>query len=214
MDDCKLQVKLFVEANTKEEAQQTVGNIWTELKDCIVQERIEAAEVYWKMEDVYIIQCSLVIKPNTLIHLQEKISDNWLVLGLEGEELLASRTNEKCAYMRDKIVMANIMVECNIVGDKIRFKIEKGTQLGITLRVEKETEFGWYDYAVQKKENLYYVYESEILESNMAQEKYEYETITKYLTLEEVMQNYPCKYGTRFVDIHPLKGQRIFSVEE
>ncbi len=111
MDDCKLQIKLFVEANTKEEAQQCVGNIWTELKDCIVQVRVETAEVYWKMEGVYIIQCSLVIKSNTLIHLQDKISDNWLVLGPQGEELLASRTNEKCTYMRDKIVMANIMVE-------------------------------------------------------------------------------------------------------
>ena len=129
MNDCKLKVKLFVEANTKEEAEQSV-------------------------------------------------------------------------------------VACNTVGEKIQFKIEKGTQLGIRLRVEKDTEPGWYDYAVQKKENLYYVYESEILESNMAQEKYEYETIERYLTLEEVKQNYPCKYGTRFADIHPLKGQKSFVVEE
>lgn len=42
--------------------------------------------------------------------LQEQISDSWLVLGTQGEELLASRMNEKCSYMRDRIVMANIMI--------------------------------------------------------------------------------------------------------
>lgn len=214
MDVCELQIRLFVEADTSQEAQQCADNIWAEIKDCIVKKKVEEAEAYWKMESVYVIQCRLIIKKDALVHLQENISDNWITTGAHDEELIASRTNEKCSYMRDKIVMVDMVVEGDVKRDKIQFKIEKGTQLGVELRVEKDSEFCWYSYAVQKKEKMYYVYECEILESNMEQEKYEYETITKYLSLEDVIKNYPCKYGTSFDDIHPFKGQRIFEIYE
>lgn len=91
-------------------------------------------------------------------------------------------------------------------------KIEQGMQLGIEKRIQKEQKYFWYSYAVQKKGNIYYVYEYEIAEENMAGEICEYENIYKYLSFEEVKKFFPSKYGIHFEDIHVLKGQKIFNV--
>ena len=92
-------------------------------------------------------------------------------------------------------------------------KIESGKQLGVDLRINKEQKYYWYSYAVQKKDNIYYVYESEIEEENMAGEAYDYEHVYKYSSLEDVKEHFPHKYGIGFDDIHPLKGTRIFDVD-
>lgn len=92
-------------------------------------------------------------------------------------------------------------------------KIESGKQLGVDLRINKEQKYYWYSYAVQKKDNIYYVYESEIEEENMAGEAYDYEHVYKYSSLEDVKEHFPHKYGICFDDIHPLKGTRIFDVD-
>ena len=93
------------------------------------------------------------------------------------------------------------------------YKIEKGTQLGIERRIKKSERFYWYSYALQKKDDIYYVYECEIAEDNMAQELYEYENIHKYSSLDKVQQEFSGKYGIRFDDIHVLKGKKLFNVE-
>ena len=92
-------------------------------------------------------------------------------------------------------------------------KIEKGIQLGVEKRIQKGQKFFWYSYALQKKGNIYYVYECEIEEDNMAQELYEFENVYKYLSLEEVQTRFSDKYGISFNDIHVLKGNKIFNVD-
>ena len=92
-------------------------------------------------------------------------------------------------------------------------KIEKGIQLGIEKRIKKGQNFFWYSYALQKKNHIYYVYECEIAEDNMAQEVYEFENVYKYLSLEEVQGKFPNKYEISFYDIHVLKGNKIFNVD-
>ncbi|MBR4085804.1 MAG: hypothetical protein IKK33_16125 [Lachnospiraceae bacterium] len=92
-------------------------------------------------------------------------------------------------------------------------KIEKGVQLGVEKRIEKGQKVYWYSYAIQKKENVYYVYECEIAEDNMAQELYEFENVYRYLSLEEVQNKFPNKYEISFKDIHALKGNKIFNVD-
>jgi len=52
----------------------------------------------------------------------------------------------------------------------MRSKIELGKQLGLEIRIQKEQKNYWYSYAIQKKEDIYFVYESEITEENMAKE--------------------------------------------
>ena len=42
-------------------------------------------------------------------------------------------------------------------GTLITKKIESGKQLGIALRVYKNQQYSWYSYAVQKKDNIYYI---------------------------------------------------------
>ena len=37
--------------------------------------------------------------------------------------------------------------------------------------------------------------------------------VNKYLSLDDVINNFPNKYGISFKEIHPLKGQRIFNVD-
>ena len=91
-------------------------------------------------------------------------------------------------------------------------KIESGKQLGTALRVYKDQQYSWYEYAVQKKDNIYYVYESEIEEKNIDGEAYDYQHVHKYSSLEDVKEHFPNKYGICFDDIHPLKGTRIFEV--
>ena len=81
--------------------------------------------------------------------------------------------------------------------------IERGIQMGVNKKVKKGQKYFWYEYAVQKKENIYYVYEYEIAEENM----------DIYLSLDDVINNFPDKYGIHFEEIHPLKGQRIFDVD-
>ena len=97
--------------------------------------------------------------------------------------------------------------------NQIERKIELGKQLGINQMVQKGHRDYWYSYAVQKKGNTYYVYEFEIAVENMAAEESEYETVSKYSSLEDVKNYFPCKYGICFEDIHTLKGQRIFNVD-
>lgn len=90
-------------------------------------------------------------------------------------------------------------------------KLQSGKQLGIEKRIFKNGAFYWYSYAVQKADGHYVVYECEIAEDNMAMEEYEYENVTKYLSIEEVENNFPAKYDIHFSDIGPLKGQHIFN---
>lgn len=97
--------------------------------------------------------------------------------------------------------------------NKIENKIELGKQLGLRLRIQKEQKWYWYSYAIQKKGNIYYVYEDEIAEENMAREVWEYENVYKYSSLEDAKKQYPHKYGTCFDDIHVLKGITIFNVD-
>ena len=92
-------------------------------------------------------------------------------------------------------------------------KIELGKQLGIEKRIQKEQNNYWYLYAIQKKENIYYVYECEIAEDNMVKEVFEYENVYKYSSLEDVKKYFPHKYETCFDDIHVLKGAKIFNVD-
>ena len=68
--------------------------------------------------------------------------------------------------------------------------IERGIQMGVNKKVKKGQKYFWYEYAVQKKENIY-----------------------KYLSLDDVINNFPDKYGIHFEEIHPLKGQRIFDLD-
>ncbi len=92
-------------------------------------------------------------------------------------------------------------------------KIEKGIQLGVEKRIQKGEKFFWYSYALQKKGSVYYVYECEIAEDNMAQEVYEFENVYKYLSLQEVQNKFPNKYEIFFNDIHVLKGNKIFNID-
>jgi len=81
------------------------------------------------------------------------------------------------------------------------------------LRIQKEQKWYWYSYAIQKKGNIYYVYESEIAEENMAREVWDYENVYRYSSLENAKKQFPHKYGTCFDDIHTLKGTTIFNVD-
>lgn len=89
-------------------------------------------------------------------------------------------------------------------------KLESGKQLGISKEIEKNGKLFWYEYAVQKVNNIYYVYECEIAEDKMAMDEYEYEYEYKYFSFDEVESNFNSKYEIGFLDIKPLKGQYIF----
>jgi len=106
----KLYLCIWVEEDNAEQALQYVNKLFEENVPEIIENKLNSIDAYWKMDGVFVVKYELVVERPGLEKLQEQISDSWLVLGTQGEELLASRMNEKCSYMRDRIVMANIMI--------------------------------------------------------------------------------------------------------
>lgn len=90
-------------------------------------------------------------------------------------------------------------------------KIEAGKQLGFSKEIERDGKLLWYEYAVQKVKDVYFVYECEIAEEKIAMDEYEYENVYKYSSFDEVEKNFTGKYGVNFSDIKPLKGQYLFN---
>ncbi len=107
----KLQLRLFVEVANEEQALQYVNKIFEEVASGIIKKKMKLVEKYWKMTGGFVVHYELLVEHKVLAYLQEKISDSWMVLGAQGEELIASRNSENCSYMSDKIVMANIVIE-------------------------------------------------------------------------------------------------------
>ncbi len=107
----KLQLRLFVEVANEEQALQYVNKIFEEVASGIIKKKMKLVEKYWKMTGVFVLHYELLVEHKVLVYLQEKISDSWMVLGVQGEEIIASRNSENCSCMSDKIVMANIVIE-------------------------------------------------------------------------------------------------------
>lgn len=107
----KLYLCIWVEGDNAEQALQYANKLFEDIGLEIIENKLDSIDAYWKMDGVFVVKYELLVERPGLEKLQEQISDSWLVLGTQGEELLASRTNEKCTYMRDKIVMANIVVK-------------------------------------------------------------------------------------------------------
>lgn len=156
-----------------------------------------------------------------LYHLIDNLYDlcDWMIFwyGNEYTDLDEIHTkNELISYVQHQMEMPCCelyirVCKYNSSKDMLHKKIESGKQLGISVRVEKENNFYWYSYAIQKVDNIYFVYECEIDEDNMANEEYEYETVNKYSSFDEVEKNFVSKYDINFSDVGPLKGQYIFN---
>lgn len=77
-----------------------------------------------------------------------------------------------------------------MIKEKIYERLEKGQQLGIEKLIEKDHKAYWYSYAVQKVNNIYYVYELEVAEDRLFLEGFEmegfsHENINRYLSIQD-----------------------------
>lgn len=93
-------------------------------------------------------------------------------------------------------------------------KLNKGVQMGLVREVQVDSKKAYFFYAIQKYRDIYYVYESLILDSKAACEEYEYETVKKYVDVEEVINNYNNKYRIKFDEIKVCRGQKVFDVRD
>jgi len=103
-------VKFFVEANDKEEAQRRF-----DLDLLVIKENINLKEPikivpYWKDEKIYIIEVIGELFHNTLQKILDYFCDRWQEFGEPVDELLASKNDEKCLYMKEGYVFINIFL--------------------------------------------------------------------------------------------------------
>ena len=65
---------------------------------------------YWKIENVYIIEAIIELYQDKLKHFLDFFSDTWMELGNPIDELLASKSNEGCTYIRNGFILINIFL--------------------------------------------------------------------------------------------------------
>ncbi|MBQ4523076.1 MAG: hypothetical protein IJA10_09025 [Lachnospiraceae bacterium] len=105
-----MKINFFVEAQVEKEAIRLVQDGLYSMEEIIVSKEEQKVAPYWKMENVYIVEMTVELSQNTLQFFLESFSDDWLEIGNPVEELLASKTNQGCKYMKEGFVLINIFL--------------------------------------------------------------------------------------------------------
>lgn len=105
-----MQVKFFVKAEGSKDATRLVYKSLQEVDEIILKKEEKGVESYWKMKDVYIVEFDIELYNDTLKKFLDKYSDVWIELGYPVDELLASRDNEGCKYMKDGFILINLFL--------------------------------------------------------------------------------------------------------
>ena len=103
-------IKFFVEAAEKELAISIVNKGLYDAQEYVKEEEIKNVIPYWKEKDMYIVELALELYQGVLHNFLQVFSDAWLELGYPVDELLASRNNKDCAYMKEGIVLINVFI--------------------------------------------------------------------------------------------------------
>lgn len=103
-------IKFFVEAEASKEATKLVYESLQEIDEIILKKELKGVEAYWKRKDVYIVKFDIELYKDTLKKFLDVYSDVWIELGYPVDELLASRNNEECKYMKEGFSLVNIFL--------------------------------------------------------------------------------------------------------
>lgn len=105
-----MQIKFFVEAEESKDATRLVYESLQEIDEIILKKEEKCVEPYWKMKDVYIVEFDMELYKDTLKNFLDIYSDVWIELGYPVDELLASRYNEGCKYMKEGFILVNLFL--------------------------------------------------------------------------------------------------------
>ena len=89
--------------------------------------------------------------------------------------------------------------------------VEAGKQVGRTFQYHVGGVAHWSSVAVQKLDDKYKVYVDEIMEAKMSAEEYERDELLTFDRLQEAADYINRHTRTRFDELRPCKGQRIFN---
>lgn len=103
-------IKFYVEAQEEIEAINLVVDGLDNVEKYIIQKKISDVLPYWKENGIYIVEIVLELHKDILYKFLSEFSDTWLEFGYPVDELLASKNNESCSYMKMGFVLINIFL--------------------------------------------------------------------------------------------------------
>lgn len=105
-------IRYYVEESSELMARELIENTYKCLEKEIIKKEYQKLEKYWKIEGTYLVEVILELnnKISEFRNYLESIADYWIELGNPVEELLASRTDKNCNYMKEKFIMVNIIL--------------------------------------------------------------------------------------------------------
>lgn len=109
MESRKLTANFFVEAKSEEDAIEYISNciqLYTE------EYVLKSIEEYWKIRGTYVVRFTIKVEKDNLPLFLDSLSDVWEEYGCpKTDELLASRNNINCKYIKEKISLINIFLD-------------------------------------------------------------------------------------------------------
>ncbi|WP_139924990.1 hypothetical protein [Hymenobacter sp. DG01] len=94
---------------------------------------------------------------------------------------------------------------------EIKEWIEAGKQIGKSLCYMREGKVCWLVVGLQKWQGVYKLYSYEILEEDMAAEKFIYDKLRCFESFDELVKATQEDARISIEEYGPLKGQRLFS---
>lgn len=108
-------IRLYVNAINEYEVQPILEVFLNKFQPILNSQRVQKIEAYWKMDNVYIVELTLMllhdINETELNRVLVNIADKWSSFGSPTNELLASETTNGCNYILNGINMINIHLE-------------------------------------------------------------------------------------------------------
>ncbi len=101
-------IRYFVNTNNKDVAINLVEESLIEIQEMIVYRQIKKTEPYWKIENMYIVEIENEIQKEAITHFLNLYSDNWIECGIPTDELIASKNNKDCAFMKKGFEMITV----------------------------------------------------------------------------------------------------------
>lgn len=105
-------IRYYVEESSELLARERIENTYKCLEKKIIKKEYQNLEKYWKIEGTYLVEVILELNDNIseLQNYLENIADYWIEFGNPVEELLASRTDKNCNFMKEKFIMVDVIL--------------------------------------------------------------------------------------------------------
>ena len=104
-------VRYFVEESDELIARELVENTYKFLVNTITRKEYQKVEKYWKIEGICVVE--VILEVDNISEFQnylKNMADYWIEFGNPIKELLASRTDKNCNFIKEKFNMINVIL--------------------------------------------------------------------------------------------------------